>query len=143
MRAPSPLVERKEALQRLRAGVDLRVIGGGITGAGVALDAATRGYQVALVEQQDDAGGTSGRSTKLVHGGLRYLPQCQIGLVQEALHERDRLQRLAPYLVAPLPFLVPVYRGLRYRSRRRRARGIQGKYELSSSGLDEPVLGSR
>jgi glycerol-3-phosphate dehydrogenase len=111
--AASPLVVREEALRRLQVGVDVLVIGGGITGAGVALDAVTRGYRVGLVEQQDFAGGTSSRSTKLVHGGLRYVPQWQFGLVREALAERERLQRLAPHLVAPLPFLIPVYRGLR------------------------------
>jgi len=85
------------------------VIGGGITGAGVALDAATRGYRVALVDRRDFAGGTSSRSTKLVHGGLRYLPQWQFGLVREALVERERLRRLAPALVRPLALLVPLY----------------------------------
>lgn len=108
----APVAAREQLLQRLGAGVDVLVIGGGITGAGVALDAASRGYRVGLVEQHDYAAGTSSRSTKLVHGGLRYVPQWQFGLVREALTERDRLQRLAPHLVAPLPFLVPVYRGL-------------------------------
>jgi len=107
------LLAREQALQGLAAGVDVLVIGGGITGAGVALDAATRGYRVGLVEAADYAGGTSSRSTKLVHGGLRYVPQRQFGLVREALQERDRLVRLAPHLVAPLPFLVPLYRGVR------------------------------
>lgn len=104
--------DRERAFARLRQGVDVLIIGGGITGAGVALDAATRGYRVALVEQADFASGTSSRSTKLVHGGLRYLPQGQLRLVREALHERDRLRRLAPHLVRPLPFVVPLYRGM-------------------------------
>ncbi|MEY4947295.1 MAG: hypothetical protein RIR22_1996, partial [Planctomycetota bacterium] len=88
---------------------DLLVIGGGITGAGVAHDAATRGLKVALVEKKDFASGTSGISSKLVHGGLRYLEHGQIGLVYESLQERGRLLRNAPHLVKPLPFLLPVY----------------------------------
>lgn len=89
---------------------DVLVIGGGITGAGVALDAAARGFRVALVERRDFASGTSRWSTKLVHGGIRYLPQLDIALVREALVERGRLLRLAPYLVEPLPFVLPLYR---------------------------------
>jgi len=102
---------REEILQQLTQGVDVLVIGGGITGAGVALDAATRGYRVGLVEQADFAAGTSSRSTKLVHGGIRYLPQGHLGLVRDALRERTRLLRLAPHLVRPLPFLLPLYAG--------------------------------
>ena len=94
-----------EALQRER--FDVVVIGGGITGAGVALDAATRGYSVALVERNDWSCGTSSRSSKMVHGGLRYLQNFDVGLVREALVERELLVRLAPHLVKPLPFLVP------------------------------------
>ncbi len=94
-------------------GVDVLVIGGGITGAGVALDAASRGFRVGLVEQGDFAQGTSSRSTKLVHGGLRYVPQFDLGLVGEALHERARLIENAPHLVRPLPFVVPLYDDLR------------------------------
>lgn len=93
--------------------LDILVIGGGITGAGVALDAASRGYRVGLVEQADFASGTSSRSTKLVHGGIRYLPQLDFSLVREALVERARLVANAPHLVRPLPFLVPFYQGLR------------------------------
>ncbi len=89
------------------------MIGGGITGAGVALDAASRGYRVGLVEQADFAGGTSSRSTKLVHGGIRYLPQGHLSLVREALRERTTLLRVAPHLVRPLPFLLPLYAGTR------------------------------
>ena len=88
---------------------DLLVIGGGITGAGVAHDAATRGLKVALVEKKDFASGTSGISSKLVHGGLRYLEHGQIGLVYESLQERGRLLRNAPHLVKPLSFFLPVY----------------------------------
>ncbi|MGH2453614.1 MAG: glycerol-3-phosphate dehydrogenase/oxidase [bacterium] len=104
-------MDRAERLRRLERGVDLLVIGGGITGAGVALDAASRGFRVGLVEQGDFAGGTSSRSTKLVHGGIRYLPQGHLALVRDALRERARLLRLAPHLVRPLPFLLPLYAG--------------------------------
>jgi len=83
------------------------VIGGGITGAGVALDAASRGYSVALVEARDFAIGTSSRSSKMVHGGLRYLENFDLGLVREALLERQLMVELAPHLVYPTPFLVP------------------------------------
>jgi glycerol-3-phosphate dehydrogenase len=83
------------------------VIGGGVTGAGVALDAASRGYSVALVERDDFARGTSSRSSKMVHGGLRYLENFDLGLVREALLERQLMVQLAPHLVYPTPFLVP------------------------------------
>jgi glycerol-3-phosphate dehydrogenase len=86
---------------------DVVVIGGGITGAGVALDAASRGYSVALVERRDYAIGTSSRSSKMVHGGLRYLQNFDLGLVREALLERALMVQLAPHLVYPTPFLVP------------------------------------
>ena len=109
-----PLSTRAQTWQALRRGCDVLVIGGGITGAGVALDAAARGYSVALVDRGDFAGGTSSRSTKLVHGGLRYLPQWQFGLVREALLERERLRRLAPGLVRPLGFVVPIYADTRW-----------------------------
>jgi glycerol-3-phosphate dehydrogenase len=92
---------------------DLLVLGGGITGAGVALDAALRGLRVALVDKGDFASGTSSASSKLVHGGLRYLEHGDFGLVHEALHERARLLRNAPHLVHPLRFLLPFYRGAR------------------------------
>jgi glycerol-3-phosphate dehydrogenase len=92
---------------------DVLVIGGGITGAGVALDAASRGYSVALVEKGDYARGTSSRSSKLVHGGLRYLQNFDIGLVREALLERQLLAALAPHLVRPLPLIVPAFDGAR------------------------------
>ena len=92
---------------------DLLVIGGGITGAGVALDAATRGYSVALVERADFASGTSSRSSKLVHGGLRYLQNFDLGLVREALLERQINVNLAPYLTRPLRFVVPAFDGAR------------------------------
>src|SRR4051812_24670620 len=92
---------------------DVLVIGGGITGAGVALDAATRGYSVALVERGDYAIGTSSRSSKLVHGGLRYLQNFDLGLVREALLERQINVALAPHLVKPLPLIVPAFDGAR------------------------------
>ena len=88
---------------------DVVVIGGGIVGAGAALDASTRGLKVALVEARDFASGTSSRSSKMFHGGLRYLEQLEFGLVREALHERElSLTTLAPHLVKPLPFLFPL-----------------------------------
>ncbi len=102
-------VSRDDHLRALAAGVDVLVIGGGITGAGVALDAASRGYRVGLIERADYAGGTSSRSTKLIHGGIRYLPQRHIGLVREALRERGLLLRLAAHVARPLPFIVPLY----------------------------------
>jgi glycerol-3-phosphate dehydrogenase len=88
---------------------DVLVIGGGITGAGVALDASARGLRTALVEKGDFASGTSSESSKLIHGGLRYLQQKEIGLVYEALAERQRLLGNAPHLVSPLPFLIPLF----------------------------------
>jgi glycerol-3-phosphate dehydrogenase len=92
---------------------DVAVVGGGITGAGVALDAATRGYSVALLERADFAAGTSSRSSKLVHGGLRYLQHFDLGLVREALLERQLMVALAPHLVRPLPLVVPAFEGAR------------------------------
>lgn len=90
--------------------VDLAIIGGGATGLGVALDAAQRGLSVLLLESHDFAKGTSSRATKLVHGGVRYLAQGNIALVQEALHERTTLLNNAPHLARPLPFVVPGYK---------------------------------
>lgn len=101
---------RARSLQRMREEVfDVVVVGGGVTGAGVALDAAARGLDVALLEQRDLAAGTSSRSSKLIHGGLRYLEHLDLGLVREALRERGlALTRLAPHLVRPVPFLYPL-----------------------------------
>jgi glycerol-3-phosphate dehydrogenase len=108
------VISRADALEALeRDSFDLAVVGGGITGAGVALDAASRGYSVALVEKSDFAAGTSSRSSKLIHGGLRYLQNFDLGLVREALLERSLLVKLAPHLVAPLPLLVPAFEGRR------------------------------
>jgi glycerol-3-phosphate dehydrogenase len=93
---------------------DVLVIGGGIVGAGVARDAARRGLAVALVEKEDFGCGTTSRSTRLIHGGLRYLEERDFGLVREALREREILLRIAPHLVCPLPFLTPLYDGGRW-----------------------------
>ncbi len=102
--------QRESAWERLGAEqFDVVVIGGGVVGSGCALDAATRGLKVALVEARDYASGTSSRSSKMFHGGLRYLEQLEFGLVREALHERElSLTTLAPHLVKPLPFLYPL-----------------------------------
>ena len=112
MRPPARLDPgaRAETWRRLaRDRFDLLVVGGGITGSGVALDAASRGLSTALVEARDIASGTSSRSSKLIHGGLRYLEQLDFGLVREALRERElMLTRLAPHLVHPVPFLYPL-----------------------------------
>src|SRR6478672_2947786 len=88
---------------------DVLVVGGGITGAGVALDAASRGLRTALIDKGDFASGTSSKSSKLVHGGIRYLQQREVGLVYEALAERQILRHTAPHLVRVLPFLLPVF----------------------------------
>ena len=102
------MLSRKDALEAVTGErFDVVVIGGGITGAGTALDAASRGYTVALVERDDYAIGTSSRSSKMVHGGLRYLRNFDLGLVREALLERQLMVQLAPHLVYPTPFLVP------------------------------------
>lgn len=113
-------MQRSHAIQRLKSeAFDVLIIGGGATGAGIALDAQTRGLKVALVEQGDFSHGTSSRSTKLVHGGVRYLEQAvmhldrsQFRLVREALRERKVLSQIAPHLVTWLPLLIPMYRRL-------------------------------
>ncbi|MGI8795291.1 MAG: FAD-dependent oxidoreductase [Acidimicrobiia bacterium] len=108
MAAPSSF-DRSEALRRLgEERFDVLVVGGGITGAGVALDAASRGFRTALVERHDFASGTSSKSSKLIHGGLRYLQQREFVLVYENLAERQVALRNAPHLVRVLPFLVPL-----------------------------------
>ncbi len=103
---------REELLARLGASGtwDLAIVGGGATGLGVALDAAARGFSVVLLESHDFAKGTSSRATKLVHGGVRYLAQGNVGLVREALRERTTLLRNAPHLAQPLPFVMPSYK---------------------------------
>ncbi|MFL5734978.1 MAG: glycerol-3-phosphate dehydrogenase/oxidase [Chloroflexia bacterium] len=104
--------ERTTALQEMASsGVDILVIGGGITGAGIALEGAAHGFKTGLVEKADFASGTSSKSTKLVHGGIRYLPQFDFALVREALVERGLLTRNAPFLVQPIGFVLPLYKG--------------------------------
>lgn len=105
-------IDRDRAVSSLAgSSFDLLVIGGGIVGAGVARDAASRGLRTLLLERSDFASGTSSRSSRLLHGGLRYLAQGRIGLVREASVEKMRLSRIAPHLCRPLPFLFPVWRG--------------------------------
>ncbi|WP_132876042.1 glycerol-3-phosphate dehydrogenase [Tamaricihabitans halophyticus] len=138
--------ERARAWQRLGSeNFDLVVIGGGIVGAGVVLDAVTRGLRVALVESRDLASGTSSRSSKLFHGGLRYLEQLEFGLVREALAERElMLTRLAPHLVKPVSFLYPLTKriwerpytaaGLVLYDTMGGARSVPGQKHLSRAG---------
>src|SRR4051812_27039777 len=105
-------MNRSAMVQRLRTHTDvwdMIIIGGGATGVGVAIDAASRGYEVLLLERSDFGKGTSSRSTKLVHGGVRYLEQGNIGLVMNALKERGILRENAPHLVSDLAFVVPNY----------------------------------
>ena len=104
-------MNRRSAIERMESETfEVLVVGGGATGLGVAVDAASRGFRTALVEAHDFAQGTSSRSTKLVHGGVRYLEQMDFGLVTEALRERGILYRNAPHLVHDLPFVVPRYK---------------------------------
>jgi glycerol-3-phosphate dehydrogenase len=104
--------DRQSSLAKMREETfDLAIIGGGINGAGVARDAASRGMKVALVEAKDFASGTSSRSSKLIHGGIRYLENLEFGLVFEALSERQLLFEIAPHLVHPLRFMIPIYKG--------------------------------
>ncbi|MET0405911.1 MAG: FAD-dependent oxidoreductase, partial [Cystobacter sp.] len=110
-RKPAPRSERLLALSSQP--FDVLIIGGGIVGCGIARDAALRGLRVALVEREDFASGTSSRSSRLVHGGVRYLEHGHLGLVFESSIERYRLLRLAPHLVRPLAFVWPVYKGAR------------------------------
>ena len=138
--------EREEAWQRLGTETfDLVVIGGGVVGVGTALDAATRGLRVALVEARDLASGTSSRSSKLFHGGLRYLEQLEFGLVREALRERElMITRLAPHLVKPVSFLYPLKHrvwerpytaaGLFLYDRMGGARSVPGQKHLTRAG---------
>ena len=119
MSASLNAARRADELERLAGGetVDVVVVGGGITGAGVALDAATRGLSVALLERRDLAHGTSRWSSKLVHGGLRYLEHGDVGLAWESARERSRLMgSIAPHLVRPLPFVIPLHSGVARKS---------------------------
>src|SRR5215831_1485530 len=102
-------MDRAHNLDQLSEPFDLAIVGGGATGLGAAVEAASRGYRTVLIEARDFAQGTSSRSTKLVHGGVRYLAQGNVGLVREALLERSRLRRNAPHLVGDLEFVVPAY----------------------------------
>ncbi len=112
---PLSAAARERRLDYLREHIfDVVIIGGGITGVGVAREAALAGLRVALLEARDFASGTSSRSTKLFHGGLRYLERAEFLLVREGGREREGMQRLAPHLVSPLPFLLPVYRTMKY-----------------------------
>ena len=127
--------QRAASLRRLgREVFDVAIVGGGVTGAGAALDAATRGLSVALIEQRDWAAGTSSRSSKLIHGGLRYLEQGEISLVREARREQSlMLDRLCPHLVKPVAFLLPLDRKLSRRLWQRPYYGLGiALYELLS-----------
>jgi glycerol-3-phosphate dehydrogenase len=148
------VIERAQAVAALNNEFDLVVVGGGITGAGVAFDAAARGFSVALIEREDFAAGTSSRSSKLVHGGLRYLQNFDLALVREALLERRLMVALAPHLVHPLPLVVPAFNGARpdrlvgvglnlydvmsvERERLRPRRGRRGRESGESAGEEE------
>lgn len=129
---------RRQALQQMAAEeLDVLVIGGGVTGAGAALDAVTRGLRVGLVEARDYASGTSSRSSKLFHGGLRYLEQFNFGLVFEALKERKLiLNKLAPHLAKPVRFMYPLQRkGI---DRAYAGLGI-GVYDVFGAGRGSPT----
>ena len=115
---------------------ELIVIGAGINGAAIAREAALAGLKVLLVERGDIGGGTSAASSRLIHGGLRYLEHGELGLVYESLHERERLLKLAPHLVTPLELVIPVYRGAR-RKRWQIAVGLT-LYDLLSLGRSVP-----
>src|SRR5215831_15117831 len=113
---PCHRITRMQSRQETKSSIqnqplDVLIIGGGIVGSGVARDAAMRGLRMALVDRQDFAFGTSSRSSRLLHGGLRYLAQGHIGLVREASVEKMTLHRIAPHLCEPLRFLFPVWRG--------------------------------
>ncbi len=109
------ILDRKRQLQRVRTTkYDLVIIGGGVTGAGIALDASSRGLKVCLIEKNDFASGTSNKSTKLIHGGLRYLKQMEISLVKESGSERATVHKLAPHLVVPEKMLLPLIEGGTY-----------------------------
>src|SRR6185437_1586702 len=139
----------RRALDRLASETfDLLIVGGGVTGACVARDAAMRGLKVALVEKADFAGATSAHNSKLVHGGLRYLRNFELGLVRESLKERRIWQRIAPHLVHPLPFLVPLYGG-EWKARATLAAGLslydvlsfdKGWLDARAALAEEPVL---
>src|SRR3954471_11274588 len=104
-------MNRQNKIQRATSELyDIVVIGGGFTGAGIALTAARKGWKTLLIDKHDFAFGTSSRSAKMIHGGLRYLEHLQIRLVKEALHEREHLLKEYPHLVKPQPFFMPIYK---------------------------------
>src|SRR5260370_5130481 len=111
-RTPAQAIARWPAGARM-ADFDLAIVGGGINGAGIARDAAGRGIRVLLIEQNDLASGTSSASTKLIHGGLRYLEHWAVRLVREALAEREVLLGMAPHIIRPLRFVLPHHKALR------------------------------
>src|SRR5205823_4814873 len=126
--------------------VDVLVVGGGIVGSGIARDAAMRGLSTLLVDRHDFAFGTSSRSSRLLHGGLRYLAQGRVLLVREASHEKMTLARIAPHLAAPLPFIFPTYKGTPWKRWKLRL-GVKmydwlcGKSNLGQSqALDGPAV---
>src|SRR5688500_3122790 len=124
---------RTSAIERMRsATLDVLVVGGGIVGSGVARDAAMRGLRTLLVDRYDFAFGTSSRSSRLLHGGLRYLAQGRIGLVREASIEKVILHRIAPHLAAPLPFIFPTRKGTEWKKWKLRI-GVK-VYDLLCSG---------
>ncbi|WP_375768950.1 glycerol-3-phosphate dehydrogenase/oxidase [Archangium gephyra] len=151
-RPPAPRSERLLALSSNE--FDLLVIGGGVTGSGIARDASLRGLRVALVEREDFASGTSSRSSRLIHGGVRYLEHGHLGLVFESSIERYRLLRLAPHLVRPLAFVWPVYQGARIPRWKLAAglklydalalfRNVRGSRSLNAREVSETVPGLR
>src|SRR4051794_23112561 len=138
-------MERSKTLERLtHESFDVFVIGGGIVGAGVARDAALRDMKVALIDARDFASGTSSRSSRLLHGGIRYLAQGRIRLVREASHEKLTLRNIAPHLAAPLPFILPTYRGNREWRRWKLRIGVKlydllcGRANFGKSGSLDP-----
>lgn len=130
-------IKRQQLLKQLDTQTfDVIVIGGGATGFGVAVDAASRGFQTLLLEQHDFGKGTSSRSTKLIHGGLRYLKQMHFGLVKESLKERGILLRIAPHLVHPLAFVIPTYsffENMTYRVGVKMYDWLSGNYKIEHS----------
>ncbi len=153
MEALSTSEIQQRLLNQSKTTIDIAIIGGGIAGVGIARDAALRGYGVALLERGDFASGTSSRSSRLIHGGLRYLEHGRLGLVHESVTERWRLMKLAPHLVAPLPFVFPIYAGERPRlgtikvgtwlysmMAAFRTPGPRGSYRAAALGNLEPSL---
>ena len=126
-------------MPKVGAEFDLAIVGGGINGAGIARDAAGRGLRVVLLEQNDLASGTSSASTKLVHGGLRYLEQGWFRLVREALAERETMLRMAPHLVRPMRFLLPITPGMRPPMLLVQPPGLNDPNDVGQSGTARPA----